>query len=384
MVKEVFFFTEMAYTEYPRDEAAKYGFTNFLFPNSNFEPVKASALYQMYLDEYQQASEAGFDGGMTNEHHYAPFCMQTCTNIVNTALVHVMKRGKIVCLGNPIPLHENPVRVAEELAMIDLMSKGRVVSGFIRGGGQESLASNANPSYNRERFREGLDLIIKTWTTPGPFRWEGKHYQIRVVNPWMLPMQKPHPPIWIPGLSSPETIRLAAEYQFPYITLGTGMEASQEIRQMYHQYAKEVGFTPTSDHLGCIIRICVQDTDEQGYEAGKHFYWQRGSFTGVGRPEWSGPPGYASKAVGAATIRKATAGLGAQYDEANKILSMVTGSPKTVVEKLKQIVDRVDPAYMVFWAREGPMSHDAAARCIELLGQEVIPAIKEHKAQLGQ
>ena len=91
-------------------------------------------------------------------------------------------------LGNPLPIADNPVRLAEELAMIDMISKGRLVSGFVRGGGVESIAANINPAFNRERFEEAHDLIIKTWTTPGPWRWEGEHYQFRVVNPWVLPL----------------------------------------------------------------------------------------------------------------------------------------------------------------------------------------------------
>src|SRR5207244_5301655 len=91
--------------------------------------------------------------------------------------------------------HDNPLRVAEEVAMIDILSGGRVVCGFVRGLGQESLATNVNPAYNRERFDEAHDVIVKAWTTPGPFRWAGRHYEYRVVNPWMRALQKPHPPI---------------------------------------------------------------------------------------------------------------------------------------------------------------------------------------------
>ena len=137
---------------------------------------------------------------MLNEHHNAPFCMQAKANVFASILAAVTKRVKIVMLGNPLPLAENPVRLAEELAMIDMISKGRLVSGFVRGGGQEQLATGVNPAYNRERFEEAHDLIVKAWTQPGPFRWEGTHYQHRVVNPWAVPLQKPHPRVWIPGV----------------------------------------------------------------------------------------------------------------------------------------------------------------------------------------
>ncbi|MCH8351355.1 MAG: hypothetical protein IIB29_13955, partial [Chloroflexi bacterium] len=68
------------------------------------------------------------------------------------------------------------------------------------------------------------------------------------------------------------------------------------------------------------------------------------------------------------------------YEEAHATHQIVTGNPDTVIEKLKRIIDVVDPAYLVLWGREGPMSHQVAMRCIDLLSQEVIPAVKEYQA----
>ena len=155
--------------------------------------------------------------------------MQAKINICASILAAITKKVKIVLLGNPLPLAENPVRLAEELAMIDMISKGRLVSGFVRGGGVESLAANTNPAFNRERFEEAHDLIVKAWTTPGPWRWEGNHYQFRVVNPWAVPMQKPHPRVWIPGVSSRETIVWSAQHRYPYIALNLPIEESKQV-----------------------------------------------------------------------------------------------------------------------------------------------------------
>ena len=113
------------------------------------------------------AEEVGVDGIMLNEHHNAPFCMQAKANIFAAILAGMTKKVKIVMLGNPLPLAENPIRLAEELAMIDMISKGRLVSGFVRGGGQEQLATGVNPAFNRERFEEAHELIVKAWTSPG-------------------------------------------------------------------------------------------------------------------------------------------------------------------------------------------------------------------------
>src|SRR6266851_3484052 len=141
-----------------------------------------------------------FYGVMLNEHHGTPFCMGAVMDVEAAILAKQTRRVKIVLLGNPTPVVANPLRLAEELAMIDMISGGRLVPGWVRGAGSEQLANNANPAYNREYFDEAHDLIIAAWTRPGPFRWEGKHFHYRFVNPWVLPLQKPHPPIWIPGL----------------------------------------------------------------------------------------------------------------------------------------------------------------------------------------
>ena len=182
-----------------------------MFSNKYFDPVAGSRLYNEYLEHYIYAEEQGVEGFMLNEHHNAPFCMQAKCNVFASILAAVTKKAKIVLLGNPLPLAENPVRLAEELAMIDMISKGRLVSGFVRGGGQEQLAAGVNPAYNRERFQEAHDLIVAAWTREGPFRWEGTHYQHRVVNPWAVPLQKPYPRIWVPGVLSQETIIWAAQ-----------------------------------------------------------------------------------------------------------------------------------------------------------------------------
>lgn len=188
-------FTERAYVNYS-EEDVRNSFRNSVrltFPNTHFNPELGADLYNEYLDEYEFSEEAGFDGLMLNEHHNTPTCLGAAMNLEAAILARVTKKAKIVLLGNPLPIFENPIRLAEELAEIDMISRGRLVSGFVRGTGIESWATNTNPVHNRERFEEAHDLIIKTWTTPGPFRWEGKHYQFRVVNPFERPLQQPHP-----------------------------------------------------------------------------------------------------------------------------------------------------------------------------------------------
>ena len=140
MIKEVHFFTEMGYTAYPQDEAKARGYNNLMFPNKFFDPQRANELYNMYFEELQYCTEAGFDGVMINEHHNNPLCMMPSVNVIGSALAKITKKGKIVFLGNVLPIHDNPLRVAEEVAMIDIMSGAAWSAGSF-----EALARRAWP-----------------------------------------------------------------------------------------------------------------------------------------------------------------------------------------------------------------------------------------------
>ena len=280
----VMYFTEQPMSRFPTEEAFKQGQSVLLFSNKYFDPEEGSRLYNERMDEYVWAEECGFEGIMLNEHHDSTFCMQARTNIFCTVLAAKTEKVKIVPLGNVLPITDHPVMLAEELGMIDMLSKGRLVSGFVRGGGAEQLATNANPAYNRERFEEGHDLVVKAWTTPGPFRWEGVHYQERVVNPWTIPVQKPHPPIWIPGVNSQETVIWAAKHRYPYLCLQTPAEQTRQIWKTYAEAAAEAGYTPGTQHHGYLIRCHVQDTHDKAKENARQFQWMQGAFTGIGDP----------------------------------------------------------------------------------------------------
>jgi alkanesulfonate monooxygenase SsuD/methylene tetrahydromethanopterin reductase-like flavin-dependent oxidoreductase (luciferase family) len=376
------YFTEQPMSAYSSQAGLDFGATALMFSNKHFDPIAGSRLYNEYLEHYIYAEEQGIDGIMLNEHHNAPFCMQARTNMFASILAAVTNRVKIVILGNPLPLSENPVQLAEELAMIDMVSKGRLVSGFVRGGGQEQLANGVNPAFNRERFEEAHDLIVKTWTTPGPFRWEGTHYQQRVVNPWAIPMQKPHPRVWIPGVISKETIIWAAQHGYPYIALNTPVERTRQIWQMYDQAAAEAGFTGGPEYHGLLKQIHVAETEEKALENARQFMWMQGEFTGLAHPVWSAPAGYNSPDNRRAFVEFATGRsknprgrpvLEKQLDE----LMIIAGTPAQVIAKLRILLEETRPGIFAFWGNDGTVSHQDAKTCIRLLGQEVFPAVRE-------
>src|SRR5487761_313175 len=183
------FFHLMPYPTLPPDFRDKYPSVWVDVPSALFDAETGHRSYNEYLDELEYADQVGFDGICVNEHHQNAYGLMPSPNLMAAALTQRTRRCQIAVIGNALPLYNPPLRVAEEFAMLDVMSGGRLVAGMVIGGGPEYFSYQVNPTHARERFREALDLIVKAWTTPGPFLWNSKHYFFRYVNPWPRPIQ---------------------------------------------------------------------------------------------------------------------------------------------------------------------------------------------------
>jgi alkanesulfonate monooxygenase SsuD/methylene tetrahydromethanopterin reductase-like flavin-dependent oxidoreductase (luciferase family) len=366
--------------------------TDLNISNELYDPKVGAQLYNRYLDEKIYAEEMGFDALMLNEHHSTPFCMQGVTNVGASILARQTSKAKIVILGNVLPIWEDPLFLAEQLAMIDMISNGRLVSGFVRGGGRESWSHNAPPHYNRERFEEAHDFIIKAWTQPGPFRWEGKHYHYRYVNPWCRPLQQPHPQIWIPSTVSEETIKWTAGHRYPLVLLATKLEPTKEAFQLYHDTAAELGYESGTQNLSYLWKVHVDETDEKAEEVARKY------LSGVSNPFLAGNEGQVNQAIQslpghtsrssrkiAATAFGPLGRFGTNrrpFEEQAKDLTIIAGTPKTVLPKIRHVLEYLRPGSIFFWDGDGAMTHDDQMRSLRLMGEEVIPAVREMGKEL--
>ena len=404
------YFTERPYRWVNEDEVLEHrGF--FALPNSRFDRDKAADDYNFFLDEYCYAEEVGFDALMLNEHHGNPFCMGSVMNVEAAILARITSKAKIVLIGNPLPVLKHPLRMAEELAEIDLISRGRLVTGWVRGAGSEQFFNNANPAYNREMFNEAHDFIIQAWTKPGPWRYEGKHFHYRHVNPWALPYQKPHPQMWIPGVLSPETVHWAAQHNYPYLALVTALSPTCDLLDYYADTAAENGYQAGTENFAYLIGVFCADTDEKAQELGKGFVWGGGA-SAFSRPEHTLPPGYNSKnairllaqrpsggwvGVDSDRLKEAQQGrkkqkstdlgevrrkLEKSYQRAQDDYLMIVGSPKTVIEKIKTMIRVLRPGTFACFQVQGPVGNEDRLNSIRLMGQEVIPAVKEYAKEI--
>ncbi|MBI3245199.1 MAG: LLM class flavin-dependent oxidoreductase [Deltaproteobacteria bacterium] len=403
------YFTERPYRWVPEDEVFK-NHAFFAVSNKFFDREKAADDYNYYLDEACYAEELGFDVVALNEHHGNPFCMGGVMNVEASILARLTKKVKIVLIGNPLPVLKHPLRMAEELAEIDLISRGRLVTGWVRGAGSEQFFNNANPAYNREYFNEAHDFIIKAWTKPGPWRYEGKHFHYRHVNPWALPYQKPHPPIWIPGVLSPETVKWCAEHRYPYIGLGTALGPSCDLWDLYADEAAKQGYQAGPENFGYLIPTFVAETEEKAQELGKGFVYGGGQ-NAFSRPEFTLPPGYNSKGavrmlarqpggswlgVSPDKLRQAQAEeedevidydevrrkLASSFQKAQRNYQVICGTPKSVLPKIKMLLQVLRPGIFIFFNVQGTVSNQDRMTSMRLLAEEVSPAVREYAKDL--
>jgi alkanesulfonate monooxygenase SsuD/methylene tetrahydromethanopterin reductase-like flavin-dependent oxidoreductase (luciferase family) len=395
-------FSERAYIHVPEEVIIENGSSYFGIPNTYFDPQKGGQLMNEYLDERVYAEELGFDGVMLNEHHQTPFCGGSVMDVEAAILARITKRVKIVLLGNPLPVAD-PLRLAEELATIDMISGGRLVPGWVRGAGSESLANNANPAFNRERFNEAHDFVIQAWTKPGPWRYEGKHYHYRHVNPWVLPVQKPIPQIWIPGIISPETVIWSAKHRYPYVALATQLEPTIEMVNLYADVAAQEGFQAGPENFGYLQNVCVAETEEKARELARGFVYG-GGFGAFARAEWMFPPGYNSKEAtkrlakamidprtgteiirftqGKVDVAEVKRSIDSNFQAALDGGLIIAGTPKTVLKRIRFMLEALRPGIFGIWYHHGPMTFEQRKTCLRLLGEEVLPAMREMAKEL--
>jgi alkanesulfonate monooxygenase SsuD/methylene tetrahydromethanopterin reductase-like flavin-dependent oxidoreductase (luciferase family) len=381
----VLLFHLMPYADLDLEAAKDYPAVWCNFPNSFYDPKKGHALYNRYLDELEYGEELGFDGLCVNEHHQTAYGLMPSPTVTASALARRTTKAKIAILGNALPLRTHPLTVAEEHAMIDNITGGRLISGFVRGIGSEYHTFGVNPTFSHERFHEAHDLIVRAWTEPGPFTFHSKHYHFEYVNLWPRPYQQPHPPIWIPSQGSRETIEFAAhpDHKYTYLQTFSPVKAVARYLQMYKDIAQGFGYTASPRQLGWSLPVYVGDTDDKALEeAAVHFENMRNRF--LKKPfEMLLPPGYTSR-ESMKGIAAAKAEITGKLD-AKRAIEMgmfVCGSAQTVRERLVEYAKLVGYGNLLPMLQFGTLPSDLTRRNMERFAESVMPALKRASREL--
>ena len=204
-------------------------------PNTLYDPRSGHFVYHEYMDQLEYADALGFDGIGVNEHHQNGYGLMPSPNIIAAGLARRTSRAAICVIGNSIALYNPPIRVAEEFAMLDVISGGRLVAGFPVGTPMDTnFCYGQIPALTRDKYREAHELIMRAWAEDEPFAFDGKYTQLRYVNCWPKPIQKPHPPIYIPGGGSIETWDFCLDYDYNYSYLSfTGYKRGKQLMDGY-------------------------------------------------------------------------------------------------------------------------------------------------------
>ena len=346
-------------------------------PNELYDPARGHELYNRYIDELVYAEQCGFDGVCVNEHHCNAYGNMPSPNLIASILARQTKRVRIAVVGNALPLYNPPTRVAEEFAMIDVISGGRLVAGLVVGGGPEYYSNGLNPAEARGRFYEAADLIIAAWTKPGPFEFNGKYYKMRYVNPWPRPVQKPHPPIWIPGAGSLETMEYVAKRRWAY--MGIPYFHKRVFKRNFDFFdeacAKE-GYTARPDQKGWLVPVYVAETDAKARAEYEPHVWHfaKKLLPGIN----IAPPGYTSarsavKIVGTFADFMLNIETWKEIEDGDYV---ICGSPATVRQKLVELAKWMGVGNILTLCQLATLPADLTRKSMDLFASDVMPYLR--------
>jgi len=317
-----------------------------------------------------------------NEHHQNGYGIMPSPNIIAAGLARRTKDAAIVVLGNSIALYNPPVRVAEEFAMLDCISGGRLVAGFPVGTSMDTnYCYGQIPSLTREKYQEAHDLIIKAWTTREPFAFNGRYNKLRHVNIWPRPIQQPHPPVHIPGGGSVETYDFCIDntYSYSYLSF-TGYLRAQALMSGYWKRVEERGVDRSPYRAGFAQTILVADTDEEAerlYAEHVSYFYNRCLHV---YPGFADAPGYR-------TIKTIQSGALSQYAPPKGFSELtwkdltegghvIAGSPETVRQRMEALIKGLNVGNIFCLMHVGNMPADKCMYSTKLFAEKVMPKLR--------
>jgi alkanesulfonate monooxygenase SsuD/methylene tetrahydromethanopterin reductase-like flavin-dependent oxidoreductase (luciferase family) len=379
---KVCMFHLMPYRDLPADFEQRYA-SAFIDPLW-FDVADAEKVGQYFnatLDELLYAAKAGFHGVCTNQHHQNVYGFMANPSLMGSVLAKLTngQNVAIVQLGSTLPSTTPPTRIAEEYAMLDCISGGRLVAGFPTGLPTDATISNAVvPMEQRERFREALALVTKAWSAKEIFAWNGKHYQLGMVNLWPRPIQQPHPPIWIPGSGISSTAELVVSLDHCFCHLSYyGAKGAEQVADRYWELAARKGRDDNPYRYTFLQLIGVAETDAQAeelYAPHAEYFFHKLLYTPSYYQQIPGCLEY--PALLQATQQGPGGGVKLKDLKAKDFYQrgfVTVGSPKTVREQLLDGMKRLRVGHLLALLHFGSMSSELCKKNIDLFAREVLP-----------
>lgn len=385
---KVFVFDLLAYGE-QLDHLRQADGLPYPLPRQHFRPGVAVKTYEEHLTAWEEMDRLGYDGVGFNEHHCSPYGLMNSPNLLAVAAAQRTRNLKLLIYGNLLPLHE-PLRLAEELAMLDCLSNGRLISGFARGIPREYQVHNVSLAESRDRFEEAYAIVTRAWTEE-VFSYEGRFWSYKNVALWPRPVQVPHPPIWIPIVGSKESIEFAGRHNI-VITPGLRPGGLQDdIIRYYAKCLAQSGHAITPDHLSIALNAYVADSKAQAVkENGPYFlYFNRtlfshGNFTETSLQRATGYSSASSTDYVRQQNQKAAENAREDYrnmtldDVARAAENMPWGTPDEVAERIIATADHGGANTVQVSLNRGAMPQEMFLEQIRRFARDVLPRLQAH------
>jgi len=334
-------------------------------PSGEYDPETGARAYQAMIERLRYVEELGFDWVSLSEHHYSPRILTPSPPLAAANVAAQVKRIKIALLG-PIVPQANPVRLAEELAMVDTMAEGRLIVGMLRGTTNEALTYDLNPHEARERTDEGMELVLKAWTEPQPFGWQGRHYQYRTVSIWPRPLQQPHPPTYALGTSA-ESCEFAARNHLGLGVSYGSFEGMAKATGYYRQRCAEYGWEPGPDQIIYRANMLLAESDDKAEAQLK---------TGNGQAPFPVRAGLRDALIEA--DRRNIAGEARTANVGGILPTTFIGGPDTIVAQIKRCREVIGAGVIdISLHPPGSNDVDALMSAVEMFGTKVLPRIRD-------
>ena len=352
-------------------------------PNSLYDPKEGHKVYNTYLSQLEYAESLGYDGIGVNEHHQNGYGLMPSPNIMAAALSRRTSKCALVVLGNSIALYNPPMRVAEEFAMLDVISGGRLVAGFPVGTSMDTnYCYGIVPAETRPRYTEAHELIMRAWAEEEPFAFNGEYTKLRYVNCWPKPIQK-NPPIFIPGGGSLETYDFCLDNDYTYSYLSfSGYLRAKQLMDGYWERVEQRGKDMTPYRAGFAQTIVVADSDEDAekyYREHIDYFYNRCLHV---YPGFADAPGYR-------TIKTLKAGVTSQmtrqavgnvtdmsWEQLIKDGYVIAGSPASVVQQMKKLIHSLRVGNIFCLIHVGNMPDEKTRHSTKLFAEQVMPHLR--------
>lgn len=354
-------------------------------PSNFFDPIKGAANYAEHLDEMTYCEELGLDGVVFNEHHYSSYGTMPSPNLIAAALSQRTKKIKIGVLGNILPLRDHPVRVAEEYAMIDCLSKGRLIAGFVRGIPAEYVWYGVNPEESRGRFQEAYDLIMTAWTN-SVWSFDGEFYKLKDCAIWPRPVQQPHPPIWIAARSA-ESIEWCVKRHLPCAQVYQTTDQIEDTFNYYRTKAKEDGWEAQPDDFILCRHIYIDDSNKKAQEiaepAMRYFFsvYNRGFNDAINQAA-ADQQKLLAKLTSERSFNYFREGNRSRidfstlgWDDLVKSGYMIAGDPDSVARQIQDQMKQIGADHFMGMFHIGNLAHEKVISSLNLFKKEIMPRL---------